>query len=101
LPIDLAKGKSYEWQLSLRCDTESNGIEIVNFKGTVIYQDLNPPVQAALAQANSTQQKADIYVQADRWLDAMPLFMEDAQLPTKPFAEMIAAIGLEAPPKKP
>jgi Domain of Unknown Function (DUF928) len=94
---ELARGKPYRWQLSLRYQVAGQPLEIMNFEGVVVYEDLPPAVQAKLAQVSFPHQQAAIYLAEDRWLDAVPLFLEDPLFQEKSFEEMIEAIGLAAP----
>jgi Domain of Unknown Function (DUF928) len=95
---ELARGKPYRWQLSLRYQVAGQPLEIMNFEGVVVYEDLPPALQAKLAQVRFPNQQAAIYLAENRWLDAVPLFLEDPLLQEKSFEEMIEAIGLAAPP---
>jgi hypothetical protein len=87
----LEKGKNYRWALSLRCKKGSGN---TNLGGIISYQELTPQVLGKLAQSNSGKEKAAIYGQENRWLDAVAVLMEDGQLQTKSVDEMLAEIGL-------
>jgi Domain of Unknown Function (DUF928) len=76
----------------LRCQGSR---DTVSFKGLVVYKDLAPQVAAQVAQATSAPAKAQIYMQAEFVIDAVPLLMEHEQLSTKSFDEIQAKISWE------
>lgn len=99
LPQPLEQGRRYTWHLSLKCKHDQD--TVANFDGIVVYKVPDRQVTNQLAQATSTQQKAEIYRQADLWLDAVGLFMEDPSFKTQSLDQMLATIELEKPPEPP
>ncbi len=92
VPPVLVKDTIYAWSLTLRCQGSR---DTVSFKGLVVYKDLAPQVAAQVAQATSAPAKAQIYMQAEFVIDAVPLLMEHEQLSTKSFDEIQAKISWE------
>jgi Domain of Unknown Function (DUF928) len=94
LPEVLEPNTTYDWSFILRCRSSR---EIVAFKGSVVYQPLDPAIADAMARAVSPEQKAAIYTQNGFLLDAMSMLMAEGIEQGKTFAEIIAATGLEKP----
>ncbi len=91
----LKPGVNYTWTLSLKCKTSRTSSS--NFSGSVTYTPIDARLMADLNNATSVQQQTAIYIAADRWIDAMPLLMEQEQLSTKSLDEILAKIGWEQP----
>jgi Domain of Unknown Function (DUF928) len=91
----LKPGVNYTWTLSLKCKTSRTSSS--NFSGSVTYAPIDAKLMANLNNATSVQQQTAIYIAADRWIDAIPLLMEQGQLSTQPLNDILTEIGWDQP----